>query len=401
MALPGDWLVPGLTGAIRAAGPEIIKKIRSLHGNPARLRARTGLGAVADVSAWGSSDVAGAMGAAAAARALAGRRCTLGTAIIERLPRLQPDDLQLQARAEIRAAMPSPVILAEHAPAIVTIGPTGLPASWWWAWYQTRHLAGGADAGQVTATVRGSVAHLDLSGAYAHALASIPILAVSGHAVDPAAAAGDVSGTLTTVDGRTWGRFEHGRLADGVGEILDVAEREGGAAGFKAAGRVLFGILYGSTVRHVWRRRGRSAAWGGELAEWIHTEQDQALAPWAAPEVCADVITSVSDAVRDAADVIGHCDSAPVVLALDTDGLIVATVAPACDVLDWLDPSWPWRVKWQLQREGQGIVIHRSRQYIASGGRIAWAGLPADSDEWRHLQATAAAVDAQAARIYP
>lgn len=401
VSLPGDWLLPGLTNAIRHAPDEIISEIRSLHGNPARLRARTSFGAVGDVTAWGSADVAGAQAAAAVARALAGNRCTLGTAIIDALPRTAPTDAQLQARALVRADMPSPVIQSTAAPAIVTIGPVGLPASWWWVWYRTRYLAGGGDPSLVDARIRQHVVHLDLQGAYANALATLPIQALSGWRVDPAATGGDVTGTLITPGGACWGRWPDGRLQDGIGRILDVAREAGGSGGFRAAGRVLFGILYGSTVRHVWRRRGTSTGWGGELAAWVHTEQAQDLAPWAAPEICADVISSVTAAVYDAADLVSRCDAAPLVLGLDTDGLIVATVASGADVLSWLDPSMPWRVKWQLDRQGQGIVIHRARQYVASGPRVAWAGLPGTSEEWAMLADAAQSVDAQAARIFP
>lgn len=289
-----------------------------------------------------------------------------------------------------------------------------IPTAEWAAWLEaqgprehkrgvTGYRAGGLDS-QAGVTVRffRHVQHIDLSQAYARLLEGLElrrcgsVLRPAGYARPGGDVTGLIPGSLDTPDVLQYRSYrwdpsihpEHSvqvethpapALTRTVRHILATARAEGGKAGYRAAGRVLYGMLHGSTVGVSWPRVADvDPGVYHTIAGRAMVRRPRALPPYAEPAAAYQVLDTCRGEVERAMGALraaGHT-----VIGADTDGLIVG--GPRPPLLDiGSPPDWAaWGVKWSGNLAWSG-----PRHYVHQGA-VVWAGAETGGRTWRLLQ---------------
>ena len=430
----GQWVATGLAQALRQCGPRV-ELVHRLSGRPERLSC-VGMGgaSVSDASSWGGNGRADIPAIMAVARALGAESGRLGAAIARALPR------GLGRSAECRliahCGLPSPICEGEPMGVYLQIDETDparhaladrwgrllmkaqerrrIPTSEWAAWLEaqgprvhkrivTGYRAGGVEgqAGVITRFFR-HVQHIDLSQAYARLLEALElrrcgtVLRPAGYSRPGGDVTGLIPGSLDVPDvlafrSYRWDPSSHPdhqvqvethpapALTRAVRHVLATARAEGGKAGFRAAGRVLYGMLHGSVTGVSWPRI--SDVGPGvyrTVAGRAMVTRPRALPPYSEPAAAWQVLDECRAEVERAMACLraaGHT-----IIGADTDGLIVGGPRPPLDDLGTPAPWASWGVKWAGHLAWSG-----PRHYIHQGA-VVWAGAETGGRTWRALQ---------------
>lgn len=439
---PGRWTCDGLAGGLRALGRPAWPMVGAMRGRVDRLTVVGILGAeIAEPSAYGGNDRHDVAATLKAAESLGFPGAKLTSAIAKLIP--ARSGRTLEARTIAHHALPRPYTATAGPCAVVECDPTSpgrhalgerwarlcvvmhdqrhhiLPGTdeykeWMRALGPRTHkggiatLTGGGFSGELGVPIRFArwVSHLDIATAYSAHLSRAtlrrtqPILRPPGWCRPGGDVTGLIPGDLSVPEGmlrhRRWPYTAEiqrdcthrvqvetapdQRLTDVVGHILDTAQREGGRAAYRAAGRCVYGLLHGSSTRRTWIRLADlpPGAWH-TLAGRALVERPTPLTPFAEPAAAYQVLDDCAEELRRAVDALtmaGHF-----VFSAHTDGLHVA--GHRDPMLDIGTPA-PWAA-WRAKYRGS-VAYHSPAHYIGSGCGVVWAGL--GKGEQAHRRAT-------------
>lgn len=427
----GRYTCSGLAHALRSLGREAAGMVSSIRGRTDRLTVRGVGGAeVTEPAVWGGNtreDIPAIL-AASAALGHPGKR--LSTAIVKAIP--ARTGRTLEARTIAQACLPPPYMASAGLCAVVQADPRG-PDRWRageaWASLAMRAGEGCALTSEAAAEwrkavgpvdVRSAVAelrlggergqngcrvvfapwvgHIDIRTAYSAHLAQADLRRVQPiiRPADWHRGCGDVTGLLPGRLDLPEGMLRHRRwpdsiervqvetapdraLTDAVHRVLAVCAEAGGRAAYRAAGRVMYGLLHGSDTARQWVPLSDlpDGVWH-HLAGRALVERPAALTPFCEPAAAYGVLDACRIELQRAADALAAAGYH--IVQAHTDGLLVA--GPRDPLLDIGTPA-PW-AEWR--HKGRGSVAHVGPgRYLSASAGVVWAGESPASQRWRRL----------------